>query len=123
MNKPKEFKLGWLSPDGELVECNSFDHISSASEICDKLGYSYTNARGNTPDDVLLAHGWLHLTYSMLDHEYRIYYAYFNHVRLTEAQRAYIRPFKEMGYTFGDLFEMTWQEKDSANDDSITISW
>ena len=26
MNKPKEFKLGWLSPDGELVECNSFDH-------------------------------------------------------------------------------------------------
>ena len=45
MNKPKEFKLGWLSPDGELVECNSFDHISSASEICDKLGYSYTKEK------------------------------------------------------------------------------
>ena len=97
MNKPKEFKLGWLSPDGELVDCKSFDHISSASEICDKLGYSYTNARGNTPDDVLLAHGWLHLTFSLL---------------LTEAQRAYIRPFKEMGYTFGDLFETTWEEDD-----------
>ena len=101
MNRHIEFKLGWLSPDGELVECNSFDHISSACEIC-----------GNAPDDVLLAHGWLHLTYSMLDHEYRIYYAYFNHVRLTEAQKAYIRPFKEMGYTFGDLFEMTWEEND-----------
>ena len=112
MNKPKEFKLGWLSPDGELVECNSFDHISSASEICDKIGYSYTNARGNAPDDVLLAHGWLHLTFSLLDHEYRIYYAYFNHVRLTEAQKAYIPPFKEMGYTFGDLFETTWEEDD-----------
>ena len=45
MNKPKELKLGWLSPDGELVECNSFDHISSASEICDKLGYSYTKEK------------------------------------------------------------------------------
>lgn len=88
MPKHIEFKLGWLSPDGELVECNSFDHIYSASEICDKLGYSYTNARGNVPDDVLLAHGWLHLTYSLLDHEYRIYYAYFNHVRLTEAQKS-----------------------------------
>lgn len=110
MPKHIEFKLGWLSPDGELVECNSFDHIAAASEICDKLSYSYTNARGNAPDDVLLAHGWLHLTYSLLDHEYRIYYAYFNHVRLTEAQKAYIRPFKEMGYTFGDLFEMTWEE-------------
>ena len=29
MNKPKEFKLGWLSPDGELIECHNFDHISS----------------------------------------------------------------------------------------------
>ena len=31
---------------------------------------------------------------------------------LTEAQKAYIRPFKEMGYTFGDLFDMTWEEDD-----------
>lgn len=51
-----EIKLGWLSPTGEMIECNAYEHIQTAYDILDKsydMGYVFN------PDDVLVDLGWV----------------------------------------------------------------
>lgn len=33
-----EIKLGWLSPTAEMVECNAYEHISTAYDFVAKTG-------------------------------------------------------------------------------------
>ena len=47
-----DLKLGWLSPEGELVECRHFDHLSVARDILDSIHVSCDHS-----DDKLLELG------------------------------------------------------------------
>lgn len=83
----EDLKLGWLSPEGELVECRHFDHLSVARDILDSVHVSYDH-----PDDKLLELGWAHITISVLiKRELVIFWGKF----LTEAQKKFLKPYFE----------------------------
>lgn len=57
---------GFLSPTGELIECQYMEHYAIAQEICDKNGWISWH-----PIDALEARGYVHLTSTrLLGHEY-----------------------------------------------------
>lgn len=50
--------IGFLSPEGEYIECTSWEHTSKAHEICvEKFGESFSN--GVSAEDYLLSLGYL----------------------------------------------------------------
>ena len=49
--------IGFLSPDGEFIECESWEHTSKASEICESK-YS-AELSGIQAEDYILAKGFL----------------------------------------------------------------
>lgn len=87
-----EIKLGWLSPTAEMVECNSYEHISTAYDILDK-NYNMGSVFNN-PDDVLVNLGWVHICRgAILDYDYHFYW---NMNRfLTPEQIQYLKPYFE----------------------------
>jgi len=88
-------KTGWLSPDGELYECSSYDHVSTAHEIIDRFNIACgldDKLRTIPDDDILLQHGWVYIGIScFLCHEWRIGWTKF----LTEYQKEFLRPYFE----------------------------
>lgn len=81
--------LGWLSPDGEMIEAGYLEHIIVADKICEKYYNTYIDS---VPDDFLLEKGWVHITMTMwIDHAYWVMWAYSSH-HLTQAQKDYLRP-------------------------------
>ena len=82
-------KFGWLSPAGELWECCSYDHCSTARKIVDKYGYATIQHR--CADDCLMANGWAYIGTSEFDYEYRIGWKNF----LTDYQKNFLRPYFE----------------------------
>lgn len=59
-----EHKIGWLDPTGTMIECGHSDHIATARTLVDL--YHYQNPDHLPEDDVLLKHGWVHVTMSLL---------------------------------------------------------
>lgn len=59
---------GWLSPDGEFIECGPRDHVNEADEIAEKLGiFDLTRSS----DDVLLDNGWIRISFlTFFEHGY-----------------------------------------------------
>ncbi len=87
-----EIKLGWLSPTAEMIECNAYEHISTAYDILEK-NYNMGSVFNN-PDDVLVNLGWVHICRgSILDHDYHFYWN-INHF-LTPEQIQYLKPYFE----------------------------
>lgn len=81
---------GFLSPSGELRECASYDHLSTALDICEELGRHCYN--GLAAEDYLLDQGWIvirardvygRIGYPRLDDGQTI-------VHLTDVQRAWL---------------------------------
>ena len=84
-------KLGWISPDGDFIECHSYDHIATATELCKKFGYK-ADILERVPDDTLLMrHGWAYVGISELDHNYRVGWSKF----LTEPQKNVLKEYLE----------------------------
>ena len=80
--------LGWLSPNGELIEADYMSHIYIAEDICKKY---YGLEEVWLPDDELINHGWVHITMTtFMDHEIHIIWKFGGH--LTEAQKNYLKP-------------------------------
>lgn len=80
--------LGWLSPNGELIEADYMTHIYVASDICEKY-YGLTNVW--LADDELINRGWVHITMTtFIDHELHVIWKFGGH--LTEAQKEYLKP-------------------------------
>ena len=50
--------IGWMSPDGEVISCESWEHNDKAEEILGGLGYTEKDYK-TRPDDFLWEHGWL----------------------------------------------------------------
>lgn len=36
-----EMPIGWLSPTGEMVKCDTFEHITVAFSLADKYNFNY----------------------------------------------------------------------------------
>lgn len=85
-----EHKIGWLDPTGTMIECGHSDHIATARTLVDL--YHYQNPDHLPEDDVLLKHGWVHVTMSLLgNREWCIWWEN----RLTDYQKNYLRPYFE----------------------------
>lgn len=54
-----EMPIGWLSPTGEMIKCNTYEHITVAFRLVDKYVFNYT---GFNPDEVLIENQWIHIT-------------------------------------------------------------
>jgi len=76
--------LGWLSPHGELTECEVMDHVAVARELVETYKYEAESYRW---DDALMAAGWVHITRSLLMGQFMIYWSR----ALTEEQKNYLR--------------------------------
>lgn len=50
--------IGFLSPKGTFFECESYEHIYYAKQIC-KDYYSYNAEHGVAAEDYLLSKGWI----------------------------------------------------------------
>ena len=85
------FLIGWLSPDGDIYECEPYDHIETAANICYKFGYEQSGAL----DDILLKHSWVHISFSFVP--YRRFYIEWDKF-LTEPQKSFLRPYFENGF-------------------------
>ena len=87
-----KYETGWLGPDGTFVQCNTMEHIAVARNLVEKFGYQDFDI---SCDEVLMNHGWVHITISMLfGHEFHIYWA----KHLTEVQKQFLRPYFEQDY-------------------------
>lgn len=80
--------FGWLSPAGEMVECEFMEHGAMADKLVGKYKYPTTPEDYYRSDDVLMRNGWVHITMSIFDHKFRIYWDKF----LTEPQKSYLKP-------------------------------
>lgn len=50
--------IGWMSPDGEIVSCKSWEHTDKAEEILNDMNLMEDDFK-NRPDDYLWNHGWI----------------------------------------------------------------
>lgn len=92
--------IGFLSPQGEYIKCSTYEHISVARDICKANGWeSYHSC-----DDILLQHGYAHMTLSLLGKkEYCVYWERF----LTEEQKNWFKPIFEADET-DDVISISW---------------
>lgn len=88
-NIRKEYgKTGWLSPDGKLFECETWEHMDSAEKLVEEFGYV---SQYNREDQTLLDNGWAKISIaSMVEHGYVVNY----HTRkLTHEQLDCLKPY------------------------------
>lgn len=102
-----ELKLGWLSPSGDFYECEEYDHIWKAKQLIKTYGYNY-NEKSEWADDVIMSHGWVHITMSMLTGELMIFWD----KGLTSNQRDFLRPYFEQTYrNVSGMSRVDWEEE------------
>lgn len=77
---------GWLSPSGEFIQCDPYEHIATAEKLAgDKVPYFQA-------DEYLMNHGWVKIYRgSYLDHKWHINW----HGFLSEPQKSYLKPIFE----------------------------
>lgn len=85
---------GWLSPDGEFIECNFYDHLDKAREIyptvIKALGKTASTKDLYAADDGLLNLGWTKITRSEFTREW-----YIICYKFTKAQYDILKPLIE----------------------------
>ena len=84
-------QTGWLSPMGDFYECDEYDHYKKALEIIDLFDYAF-NEQKSWPDDCLIAHGWVHITYDDWAHKFRLFW----NKTLSLAQEDFLLPYCEV---------------------------
>lgn len=91
----EKFKIGWLSPTGEFIECDSYNHIKIAQDVAEKLhlpSYDFENERSISADDALFKIGWAHIGVTgSLKKEWFVFW----NRKLTPEQVAFLRPYFE----------------------------
>lgn len=89
------FITGWLSPEGKMYNCEYMDHIAKADTLIKEYNYEKEN---NRPDDILMNHGWVHLTkmsFCMPFPQWCIFWKDPSRRHLTEAQKIFLKPYIE----------------------------
>ena len=100
-------QTGWLAPNGDFYQCETFDHTSIAERIVNKL--HLVSQRTYHADDVLLDNGWAKITRSLLRvKEQHIVWDKF----LTEYQKQFLRPyFEENDEIVSPISLMRWERE------------
>ena len=89
-------EMGWLSPEGELIEAGYMDHISIADKIVEQR-YLTLYLEDGAPDGWLIDHGWVHISrLIMFEHKYIIMWYFHGH--LTQAQKDWLKPRVEQNW-------------------------
>lgn len=103
--------LGWLSPEGILVPCGSYGHISVAHDLVNKLNYERPLLERKSDEDILVDNGWVHIGISAMEHKYAIWWNY--RTILSKEQKEYLNPYFEdrNAVTAG-----TWMHWEQDND-------
>ena len=79
---------GWLSPYGDFIECESYEHLSKAEEIVES---NYSSDENEHADDLLYDHGWASITImTYMEHGISVNYT---SSRLTDAQLHFLKPY------------------------------
>lgn len=103
-----ELKCGWLSPRGEIVPCEWYEHLSAAEKLVEKYDYRHSTLRH--ADDILLFCGWVRISQSAIGRkEWHISWDNF----LTESQKNVLRPYfedDEVPMSFGSK---CWWEREN----------
>lgn len=86
-----EMPTGWLSPSGELIKCNYYEHDATAEKICDKLNISYER-RFLGVDSALYSLGWCKLAISCIGNKQ--YWVHWERP-LTAYQRYFLKDYFE----------------------------
>ena len=88
INTKKEYgKTGWLSPNGKLYECETWEHMDLAEKLVEEFGYE---SDYNREDQALLDNGWAKISIAtMIEHGYVVSY----HNELTYEQVVYLKPY------------------------------
>lgn len=112
-------ELGWLAPDGTMIECQLMEHIYVAEEIAERLGWKEIDIDGNRvyADQFLMNHGFVHITRSLLfGHDYHI----FHDKHFTQAQKDWLRPRIEENLEYiskGSLISWQWENNEECKEE------
>ena len=93
-------QTGWLSPTGEFIACDVYDHLDVARRIAHD---------GYHADELLLKSGWVKISKSLMYRkEQAIYYDLYH--TLTPEQVIFLRPyFDENDIPVSDLARQRWE--------------
>lgn len=90
MSRMIEMPTGWLSPSGDLFECDYYEHSATAEEICEKYNIAYNKNTFVPRDDALFSVGWCKLAISSLGNkQYLVYWER----PLTSYQRYFLKDY------------------------------
>lgn len=89
------YSCGWLAPDGFFTQCPWCDHIASADEIVAEKFPDLEFKWDTHADDVLLDHGYVKISMSIMMGDYFITWDFDKH--LTNAQKEFLKPYFESG--------------------------
>lgn len=99
-------ELGWLDINGIFYPCDLYDHIFVASQLV--RDYNYNFDPGDSEDEVLMRHGWVHITRSVFDYELRIYWD----KHLTNAQKNFLKEyFEQDDFPISKICKYEWEEE------------
>ena len=100
-------KTGWLSPEGDFIFCNTYEHIVTAREILQ-------NPYVKNPDGILEDAGWAQITISQLGlKEQRVYWKHF----LTEEQKNFLKPyFEDNDLSVDCMTRMRWEMENNEGE-------
>lgn len=76
---------GWLSPTGEFIKTNEYEHYKIANDLVERFQYWYDCNKH--VDTTLLKFGWVQISISRPDNKYRIYFD----CHLTDYQKNWIK--------------------------------
>ena len=98
-------QTGWLDPNGDFYPCAVFEHVALAEDIVNDL--ELVSATTYHADDVLLKHGWVQITRSLLGmKEQNIFWERY----LTEYQKNFLKPyFEENDGPVSPIAIMRWE--------------
>ena len=111
-------QTGWVAKDGSFYPCETYEHVSVAENLIKKLKLprmeNHDRYLGvDAPDDVLLHHGWVRITRSLLfSKEQNIYWE----KRLTSDQISFLMPyFEENDEVISETSKMRWEYELDCN--------
>ena len=94
-------KTGWLSPEGKLYECETWEHMDTSEKLVKEFNYDYEE---NREDEALLNNGWVKISIStFMDHGYVVEYSV---RKLSQEQLNFLKP-----YIYGN-YELPMVERD-----------
>ena len=93
-------QTGWLSPTGEFIKCDTYDHLDVARQLTHDGCYA---------DDLLLKRGYVKISRSLMGRREQAIYYDLRHT-LTPEQVRFLRPyFEENDIPVSEVTQQRWE--------------